>query len=212
MAGGRDEAGHGAAPVTAQVTEIVVVDDVPEVREMVAAGLRASQGFTVVAEGANGLEAVELASRHRPALMLLDVSMPGMDGLEALPQVLRASPATRVVMFSGFDPEGLADRAMALGASDFVDKGVPLRELAERLASALRPRSAHAVPPQEGAPVPPADAVEAVVAEHRERFRGVFKEAAIGMATMTLAGRVVRANAAFARLLGWTQQELVGCT
>jgi len=195
-----------------EAAEVVVVDDVPEVREMVVAGLRASRRFAVVAEGSNGEEAVELAARHRPALMVLDISMPGMDGLAALPGVLAASPSTRVVMFSGFDPEGLADRALALGAVDFVDKGVPIRELAERLASALTPAPGPAVPEEVEAPATPEAQAQAVVAEHRERFRGVFKEAAIGMATMTLAGRVVRANAAFGRLLGREADDLVGCS
>ena len=89
--------------MTGELVDIVVVDDVPDVREMVVARLGTTRRFTVVAEGANGREAVELAARHRPALMLLDVSMPGMDGLEALPHVLKASPQTRVVMFSGFE-------------------------------------------------------------------------------------------------------------
>src|SRR5438309_986759 len=214
--GGGEPSGYEADPVTEQQAEVVVVDDVPEVREMVVAGLRANPRFVVVAEGANGEEAVELAARHRPALMVLDISMPGMDGLAALPRVLAASPSTRVVMFSGFDPEGLADRALAMGAVDFVDKGVPIRELAERLASALTPAPGPTVPVDAEAPgaaEEQADAqAQAVVAEHRERFRGVFKEAAIGMATMTLAGRVVRANAAFSRLLGREADDLVGCS
>ena len=65
----------------------------------------------MVGEGADGAEAVELAKEHRPALMLLDVSMPGTDGLEALPRVVEESPDTRVVMFTGFEEHGLAERA-----------------------------------------------------------------------------------------------------
>src|SRR5690242_11852764 len=79
---------------------IVVVDDAPEVRTVLRTFFQVSGQLDVVGEGADGAAAVELAGRHRPALMLLDVSMPGMDGLEALPKVRRASPETRVVMYS----------------------------------------------------------------------------------------------------------------
>src|SRR5512141_254871 len=101
---------------------IVIVDDASEVRHLVRTRLRVSGLLRVVGEGADGAAAVELARQHQPALMLLDVSMPGMDGLEALPRVLAESPATRVVLYSGFDERGLAERALELGASAFLEK------------------------------------------------------------------------------------------
>ena len=96
---------------------IVVVDDSADVRTLVRAQIRMSKRLEVVGEGVNGLDAVALAERHRPELMLLDVSMPMIDGLTALPKVLAASPATRVVMYTGFDERGLASRAQELGAA-----------------------------------------------------------------------------------------------
>src|SRR5262245_12826011 len=98
---------------------IVVVDDAPDVRLLLKTQLRLSGELEVVGEGSDGYEAVELASTHRPALMLLDVSMPGLDGLAALPLVLDVSPATRVVMFSGFEEAGLAEHTRTLGATEF---------------------------------------------------------------------------------------------
>ncbi|MEV7431016.1 MULTISPECIES: PAS domain S-box protein [unclassified Nocardioides] len=188
---------------------IVVVDDAPEVRLLVKTRLRLSGRLEVVGEGADGYDAVELARAHRPALMLLDVSMPGRDGLGALPLVLDASPTTRVVMFSGFDQAGLAEHTRRLGATDFVEKSVPLEELVDRLVDVAAPG-----PPSEPAPAavedgPPPE-LDPVLAEHLERFREIFDDAAIGMATMTLDGRVVRVNRHFVQVLGEDADALVG--
>ena len=193
---------------------IVLIDDAPDVRALVRVRLGLTGEFVVLGEGQDGEEAIELASRHRPALMLLDVSMPKMDGLEALPRVLAASPSTRVVMFSGFTVEGLLDRAMALGAADFVEKAIPIDALAERLKSALAPQTAAVARARDAErlaePRVPVDSDQAVLDAHLERFRGVFDAAAIGMATMTLTGRIVRANATLGRLLGQPLEELAG--
>ena len=185
---------------------ITVVDDASEVRLLMKTRLRASGRFDVVGEGADGHDAVALAEKLTPALMLLDVSMPDMDGLEALPEVRRVSPGTRVVMFSGFDEQGLADRARDLGAAAFLEKSVPVDDLVnELLALADRP------PVPDGGEQRVAMAVDqGVLDEHLERFREVFEEATIGMATMTLAGRLVRVNRALSSLMGLPADELVG--
>src|SRR3712207_4955364 len=112
---------------------VIVVDDAHDVRQLVKTHLRLSGRLDVVGEGSDGDDAVELARVHRPQLMLLDVSMPRRDGLAALPLILDASPTTRVVMFSGFDEAGLADHTRALGASDFIEKSLPLDDLVDRL-------------------------------------------------------------------------------
>ena len=96
------------APGPTGTVRVVIVDDSAEVRTLVRTKLRLSGAAVVEGEGADGADAVDLARRLQPDAMLLDVSMPGMDGLEALPQVLEGSPGTRVVMFSGFDEEPLA--------------------------------------------------------------------------------------------------------
>jgi PAS domain S-box-containing protein len=193
---------------------IVVVDDAAEVRTLVRSRLRVSGRLDVVGEGASGLEAVELAERLQPDLMLLDVSMPGMDGLEALPRVRAVSPDTCVVMYSGFAEDGLSERCLALGAAAFFEKSTSLETLADDLRDVLRQDSpgsrrsqATGAPP---VPAGPVDEGQAVLHEHLERFQQVFEEAAIGMATVTLSGGVVRCNRKLGALLGRTQEELVG--
>ncbi|GAW50103.1 PAS/PAC sensor hybrid histidine kinase [Nocardioides sp. PD653] len=189
----------------------MVVDDAAEVRTLVRTRLRLSRKLDVVGEGADGAEAIEAVRRHRPAMLLLDVSMPGMDGLEALPRVLETAPGTCVVMYSGFQEQGLADRARELGAAAFFEKSTALDTLADDLLAVLAGRAevvAAPAPTPEGSSEDEAD--RTVLREHLERFGEVFEDAAIGMATVTLAGRIVRANGALADLLERPVDRLVG--
>ncbi len=188
---------------------IVVVDDAPEVREVLRTLFRLSGELDVVGEGSDGAAAVELAGLHRPALMLLDVSMPGMDGLEALTRVRRASPETRVVMYSGFDEAGLATRTAQLGASAFIQKAGSIDDLVAELLALLDVKPARPVPGGEPRSGLSADA-ELILQEHLERFGEVFADAAIGMGTLTLSGRLVRSNRQLAQLLGRSSDSLVG--
>jgi hypothetical protein len=112
---------------------ILLVDDADEMRGLVAMALALTGDFLVVGQAANGREAVELTARELPDLVLLDLSMPEMDGLEALPLIRAAAPETVVVVFSAFDELRLGDEARALGAAAYVEKGTPLGELARLL-------------------------------------------------------------------------------
>ena len=182
------------------------MDDSADVRTLVRTRLSLSGLIDVLGEGATGAEAIALAAEHRPDLMLLDVSMPEIDGLAALPGVLERSPTTRVVMFSGFEEAGLAAETRALGASAFLEKSVPFEDLLETLTGLAGPdRAAPQVPVR-----PEADVLDPVLEEHLERFREVFEDAAIGMATMTLAGRLVRANRSLAALFDMAVPDFVG--
>ncbi len=195
---------------------VVIVDDSAELRMLVRSRLEASGRFEVVGEGADGGEAMLLAHQHNPTLMLLDTSMPVMDGLEALPLILAVSPETKVVVFTGFEGPDLAVRARELGAVDFVEKSTPIGELPERLLEHVetivsggrdpRPRGLRvAVEPDEHSARD-----QAALDEHLERYREVFHQAAIGMATMTLNGSIVRANAVLAEMVHRQPSDLVG--
>jgi PAS domain S-box-containing protein len=196
--------------VTSARCSIVIVDDAADVRGLVRAHLRLSGRFDVVGEGRNGLEAVTLCAEQQPEMLLLDVSMPEMDGLEALTRVRQVSPRTSVVMYTGFDEAGLAERARELGATALIEKSMAITGLADQLAAI------HADIPAAALPAPPVAAAGAydldstVLGEHLERFREVFEEAAIGMATMTLTGRVVRANKALSEAVGLPIESLIG--
>jgi PAS domain S-box-containing protein len=190
---------------------IVVVDDAAEVRALVRTRLRLSGRLDVVGEAGNGAEAVELVRELRPDLVLLDVSMPVMDGLGALPRILEESPRTRVVMYSGFQEEGLAHRAVDLGAAAFFEKSTSLDALAADLVHVLEHPGGPGAAAGGAQPwVVDGDGERRVLREHLERFREVFEDAAIGMATVTLAGQVVRANRSLAGIFGRSVDEMVG--
>ena len=190
-----------------EALRVVVVDDAPEVRTVLTTQLRLAGGFDVVGQGANGRDAIDLASRLAPDLVVLDVSMPDMDGLDALVGIRVAAPATKVVMLSGFAAEELAERARALGAAAFLQKDLPTEELPGRLRSIA---GGEPQPPVASPPAPPAGAAPQVMAEQVERFRDMFDQATIGMATMTLGGKIVRSNPALQQLTGATAQALAG--
>lgn len=188
----------------------VIVDDAIEVRLLVKHQLARSGRFVVVGEGATGQDAIALVRRHCPDLLLLDVSMPEMDGLEALPHVRAASPDTVVVMYTGFDEGGLAHRARALGATALIEKSAATDALPEQLAAIVRGAAGSPAPPASGEPGRSVPGDGNVLDEHLERFREVFEEAAIGMATLTLTGNVVRPNRALAAAVGRPMSELIG--
>lgn len=114
---------------------IVICDDQAHYRRLVVSVIELDPDLEVVGEAANGREAVELAERLRPDLLLLDLAMPVMDGLEALPLIRAAAPETRVVILSGVTAPSSRARAAADGASGFIEKGTDIdafvRELKE---------------------------------------------------------------------------------
>ena len=113
---------------------VVVVDDAEEMRELLTLTLAREPDFTVIAEAADGAAGVQAVAETVPDLVLLDVSMPVMDGLEALRVIRSQSPAPAVVMFSAFgDATEVAGQAMRLGAHGYIRKGEALSALPEQL-------------------------------------------------------------------------------
>ena len=101
---------------------VVLCDDSAPFRDLVRLLLEV-EGNEVVGEAGNGQDAIEETERHQPDVVLLDLSMPVMDGLEALPQIRRVAPQTRVVVLSGFDNRAIVEQALELGAESYVEKG-----------------------------------------------------------------------------------------
>lgn len=101
------------------------------------AQLQNSVDFVVCAEGGDGTDAVAIAREFRPDIMLLDNSMPEMDGIDALPYVLEASPDTAVVILSAVIEDGTAERVLALGATGCLAKTLRAGPLPERLRDVL---------------------------------------------------------------------------
>jgi DNA-binding NarL/FixJ family response regulator len=114
---------------------VVIVDDDPEIRALLAVLIGAERNFTVVGEADNGTSGVELVSRTKPDLVVLDLNMPETDGLAALPSLRRVAPGTAVVMLTGNDDPTTQVAAIRGGVSAFLTKGV---QLSEQLLPVLR--------------------------------------------------------------------------
>lgn len=115
--------------------QVMLVDDSALIRELVRMVLE-DGGNAVVAEARTGQEAVGQAAEHQPDVVLLDLSMPEMDGLEALPEIRRVSPKTKIVVLTGFDSPVLAAHALELGASRYLVKGATPAEIVSAVEEA----------------------------------------------------------------------------
>ena len=115
------------------MTRVLLCDDSPQIRELVRIVLELD-GNEVVSEAENGREAVDEAERLQPDVVLLDLSMPVMDGLEALPEIKRVAPEARIIVLSGFDNDRLVSQALALGADHYVPKGGDPNEIVDAVA------------------------------------------------------------------------------
>ncbi len=123
----------------------VVIDDTEDQRDLLALALRRG-GFEVVGEAADGLAGIELVRDQRPEVVLLDLVMPVLDGIEALPTIRTLVPDATIVVLSGFGAQQMSARALALGADGYVQKGSSLSSILGRVRDLCGP--------DEGAPGP----------------------------------------------------------
>lgn len=123
-------------------TTLVLVDDAPEVRGVIRALLRRDPTFSVIGEAGDGAEGVRAVGELQPDLVLLDLAMPVMDGLTALPLIQKAAPDTRIVVLSAFGTDRTVEAAMAAGATAFIHKGGDLADQLLPVLQAVRLRGA----------------------------------------------------------------------
>ena len=102
---------------------MLAVDDALAMQKLIKLMLELEPDIAVVAQASDGREAVELAAQHQPDVVLLDIAMPVMDGMEALPLIRAEAPNARVVMVTGFGTADIRAKCAELGATDFLDKG-----------------------------------------------------------------------------------------
>ncbi len=117
---------------------IMLVDDHVVVRSGLRRMLEQKPGFSVVAEAESGEQAYQEFTDHRPDVMVMDVSMPGMGGLEALRRILTRHPTARIVVYSMHENAAFATQALQSGARAYVAKSGPSDELVQAVLEAAR--------------------------------------------------------------------------
>ncbi|WP_328608752.1 response regulator transcription factor [Amycolatopsis sp. NBC_00345] len=115
---------------------LVVVDDQASVREALAVMLDLADGISVVATATHGGEAVEAVARHEPDVVLMDLHMPVMDGVEATGRIKAAQPAVQVVVLTTFDDDESILAALEAGASGYLTKEADRAKIEQAVRSA----------------------------------------------------------------------------
>ncbi|MDD4296531.1 MAG: response regulator [Ruminiclostridium sp.] len=103
-------------------TTFVIVDDAIFMRTVLRKIIEQIENFTVLGEGSNGYEAIAAAKKYQPDIITLDITMPEMDGILAVPEIVKACPNTRIIMISAMGQQSMVIEAIKMGAKDFVIK------------------------------------------------------------------------------------------
>jgi two-component system invasion response regulator UvrY len=114
--------GKEASISNVETVQVLIVDDQPPFRAVARTVVGLTPGFEVAAEAASGEEAVEVAREMRPALVLMDINLPGASGIEATRRILAIAPSTVVILLSTYDIGSLPPDALHCGAARYVHK------------------------------------------------------------------------------------------
>lgn len=163
---------------------ILTVDDHPLLREGIAAVLEAEPDMVLVAEASNGRDAIQQFRTHHPDVTLMDIQMPGMNGIDTILAIREDFPDARIIVLTTYSGDAQALRAFKAGASGYLLKNMLRKELLETV------RSVHAGRKR----IPPEIAIE--IAEHHsddaltEREIEVLRQVAAGNANKVIAGHL----------------------
>lgn len=115
---------------------LLLCDDAAQLRRLYRLVFEAEKDFVVVGEAGDGREGVSAARLLKPDVVLLDIAMPLMDGLEAIPGILAAHPEVAIVMCTAMIDDRVRRRALELGATEFIEKGHDPRVLVNQVRAA----------------------------------------------------------------------------
>lgn len=127
----------GTESAPSRVSTVLICDDFTEMRSMLRAVVELVPGLRVVGEVADGEAAIGEASRLQPDLILLDLAMPVLSGLDALPRLREVAAAAKIIILSGFAQATVSDEVLALGADAYVEKGMRLETLIAAIEGVL---------------------------------------------------------------------------
>lgn len=125
----------GMASASGRV-RVAICDDVREFRELMRYGLEDDPEIEVICEAADGEAAVEVVGEHRPDVVLLDLSMPKLDGLEVIDALRDRAPDAMILVLSGFAAARMESLVLERGATAYIEKGTPLNDIRAAIHSA----------------------------------------------------------------------------
>jgi PAS domain S-box-containing protein len=203
---------------------ILIVDDHELVRSGVRSVLAGRRDFQICGEAVDGQDAIDKARELSPDVIVMDVSMPKLNGLDATREIRRIRPETAVLVLSQHDSPEMMRQALNAGARGYVVKSAIAANLVAGIDK-LRDGELFFDPRSVKLPEKSADknldvkeilrrseAFEKALRESEERFRLTFEQAAVGMAHVSPDARCVRANGRLCEILGYTQEELQNLT
>jgi DNA-binding NarL/FixJ family response regulator len=162
---------------TTMPIRVALVDDQTMVRAGFALIIGAEPDLTLVGEAADGAEAVEMAERARPDIVLMDIQMPGVDGIEATARLLQLEPSPKVIVLTTFERDDYIFAALQAGASGFLIKNAPPEDLLDAIRvvaqgdALLAPSVTRRVLDrlsQAGPPLPPPEELDRLTERERE--------------------------------------------
>jgi DNA-binding NarL/FixJ family response regulator len=182
------------APAVERPIRVLLVDDQPLLRTGFRMVLGSEPDLTVVGEAGDGIEAVELARRLQPDVVLMDIRMPRLDGVEATRRIVEAGLPTRVLVLTTFDLDEYVVGALRAGASGFVTKDVPAEDLVDAIRvvaageAVVAPRVLRRLLDQYAAHLPdPSTATPAAVVGLTDREQEVLVLIARGLSNAEIA-------------------------
>jgi DNA-binding NarL/FixJ family response regulator len=197
------------------VIRVLLVDDQHLVREGFARLLRDIDDIEVVGEAADGAAAIAVALDTQPDLVLMDVRMPGMDGVEATERLVRAHPGLRVLILTTFDLDEEVHRALRAGASGFLLKDTPYDQLVHAIRVVWRGDAVLAPSVtrrllESYSPRIPSTEDQLVLSRLTDREREVLRLLARGMSNAEISGAVFLSEATVKTHVGRVLRKL-GC-
>jgi PAS domain S-box-containing protein len=196
---------------------ILIADDHEMIRRGVRSLLEETSQYHVCGEAADGQDAIEKARQLKPDLILMDISMPNLNGLEATREIRRILPRIDVIILSQHEARQMVEQACSVGARGFVVKSSLSSDLLAAIekVSKQQPFFSHGL---RASADPNLDAQEIIqrsialenaLRESEDRFRSTFEQAAVGLAHVSPDGRWLRVNQKFSQIVGYSTTELL---